>query len=101
MDKVLGMLGMAKRAGKVISGSFLCEKAVRNQQSALILVATDMSENAKQDMIRLCGHHGVQYIEYADKEALGRSVGAGERAVISVNDRNFADAVLAKYAKAE
>lgn len=55
MDKVLGMLGMAKRAGKVISGSFLCERAVREKQSALILIAADMSENAKQDIIRLCG----------------------------------------------
>lgn len=101
MDKVLGMLGMAKRAGKVISGSFLCEKAIRDGQAALVLIAADMSDNAKQDIIRLCGHNGVHYIEYADKEALGNSIGAGERAVISVNDRNFADAVLAKYAKSK
>lgn len=101
MDKVLGMLGMAKRAGKVTSGSFLCEKAIRAKESKLIVLAADAAENAKQEMLHLCKRFGVPYIEYAEKTALGNSIGAGERAVVSVNDENFAQALLAKYSKTE
>ena len=99
MDKILGMLGMAKRAGKVTSGSFLCEKAIRQKDAQLIVIARDAADNAKQDMIHLCKRFGVSYIEYAEKTALGNSIGAGERAVVAINDQNFAQALLAKYSK--
>ena len=101
MDKVLGMLGMAKRAGRVTSGAFLCGRAVREGLAQLVIIAKDISENGKKDIIGLCSHYQVQYIEYADKLALGNSIGASERAVVSVNDRKFADAILAKHASAQ
>ena len=42
MNKALGMLGLAKRAGKVTSGEFLCEKAIKQGQSKLIIIASGM-----------------------------------------------------------
>lgn len=101
MDKVLGMLGMAKRAGKVAGGTFLSEQAVRQGQAQLLIIAKDISENGRADIVGVCRRYRVQYIEYADKLALGNSIGASERAVVSVNDKKFADAILAKYASAQ
>lgn len=48
MDKVLGMLGMAKRAGKVTSGAFLCGRAVREGLAQLVIIAKDISEMGKR-----------------------------------------------------
>ena len=39
MDKALRLLGLATRAGKVVSGGFLTEKLVKSGQARLVIVA--------------------------------------------------------------
>lgn len=93
-SRFLGMLGLAKRAGKVTSGEDLCKKAVQNGTSRLIIIASDASDNTKKSMINSCTYYGVRYAEASDKSALGKYTGAQSRAVVSVNDDNFAEAIL-------
>ncbi len=101
-DKILSMTGLAKNAGKVTSGAFVCERDIRSGRSKLIIIAKDISDTGKKAIIDACRHYSVKYIEYADMYALGSAIGAqGVRAVVSVNDKNFADAVLNKYAELE
>ena len=95
-DKFLGMLGLAKRAGKVITGEDLCSKAVKKGASRLIIIACDASDNKKKSITDSCKFYNVRYIEAADKAELGRYTGADSRAVVSVNDDNFAKAILDK-----
>lgn len=97
MDKVLGMLGMAKKAGKVITGAELCEKAVRDGKAKLVIIAEDISENGKKAIVDCCRHYRVEYIQYSDKEKIGQFTGASQRAVAAVTDSGFAHAVLNKY----
>ena len=47
-DRVLSMLGIAARAGKVASGEFSTEKAVKAGKAYLVLTAEDASENTKK-----------------------------------------------------
>lgn len=99
-DKILSMLGLAKKAGKITSGAPLCEKDIKSKKSKLIIISTDTSENSKKSIIDACQYYKIEYIEYSDKEMLGKSIGTdGFRTVISINDKNFADAVLIKYAE--
>ncbi len=99
MDSVLGMIGFAKRAGKVVTGTELCEAAVKNGKSRLIIIAGDISENGRKSITDACKYYKVKYIRYGDKAQLGKITGADERAAVSVNDGNFARAVLKKYAE--
>ena len=97
MDKLLQMIGMAKRAGKVITGEMLSEKAVKAGESFLVIIAADISDNGRKSIINSCNHYNVEYIEYADRALLGKFTGGGERTVISINDRGFADTIKSKY----
>lgn len=97
MDKVLGMLGMAKKAGKITSGGFLSEKSIKCGESRLIIIASDASDNAKKAIINSCKYYDVEYIEYSDMELLGKFCGSGKRAVVSVNDDSFAAAIMKKF----
>lgn len=97
MDKLLQMLGMAKRAGKVVTGEMFSEKAVKSGESSLVIISHDISENARKSIVNACEYYNVEYIEYADRSLLGKFTGGGERTVVSVNDRGFADAIKAKY----
>lgn len=96
MDKALGMLGLAKRAGKVTTGEYLCDKAIKSGQSHLIIIARDISEGGKKSVCDACAYYGVPYIEYATAEELGRITGTDRRCVASVNDENFKNAILSK-----
>lgn len=94
MDKALQMIGMAKRAGKVTTGEFLCERSIKSGESVLIIIASDISGSSRKSIVNSCQYYNVNYIEYADKAQLGQYTGGGERAVVSVNDRGFAAAVM-------
>lgn len=101
MDKVLSMIGMAKKAGRVTSGGFLSEKSIKAGESALVIIASDISDRGKKTITDSCKYYGVKYIEYADSEKLGKITGGGNRMVVSINDEGFAAAVLEKYSAAE
>lgn len=53
MDKkVLQMLGLCQRAGKLSSGETGCLAAVRDGSAELIIVADDASDNTKKKICR-------------------------------------------------
>lgn len=96
MNKVFGMLGLAKRAGKVQTGEFLCDKAIKSGQSRLIIIASDISENSKKAICDACNYYSVEYVEYGTAEELGKITGSSTRVVVSVNDDSFKNAILSK-----
>ena len=99
LDKALGMLGLAKRAGKISGGSELCEAAVRSGSAKLVIIASDISENGRKAITDCCTYYNIRHITYADKLSLGRAVGAKMRAVVSVNDLGMADAIADRIAR--
>ena len=49
LNKQLSLLGLAMKAGKVVSGEFAVEKYVKEGKStSLVLVAEDASKNTKK-----------------------------------------------------
>ena len=98
MNKLLGMLGLAKRAGKVSTGTFICEKMIKSGAARLVILAEDASDNTAKAIKNACHSYGVELIQYSDKADLGHFAGAkADRAVVSVNDNNFAKAILDIY----
>ena len=101
LNKLLGMLGLAKRAGKISTGSFICTKEIRSRRAKLVLLAGDASDNTKKAISDSCRYYDVKLIEFSDMASLGHATGGGDRAVISVNDYNFAKAILDIYISSE
>lgn len=97
MDKVLQMIGMSKRAGKIVTGEFLCEKSIKLGKSKLIVIAADASNASKKSITDACIYYNIEYMEYSSKESLGNITGGGSRAVVSVEDSGFAKAIKIKY----
>lgn len=52
-DKALSMLGLAARAGRIVSGEFTVEKEVKSGRAYLVLIAEDASENTRKNF-RIC-----------------------------------------------
>lgn len=98
MNKLLNMLGLARRAGKISQGSFICSKTIKSGMAQLVILATDASENTKKSIRNTCNFYNTRLIEISQMSELGHAVGAdAPRSVISVNDKNFAKAILDIY----
>ena len=44
-DKALRLLGLATRAGKVITGIELCEKAVKSKKAKLVIITKETAKS--------------------------------------------------------
>lgn len=88
-NKKLRMLGLAARAGKVITGLDLCEKAIRRNKAKLIILAEDAADSTKK---QFCAYNlPVLYVQ--DKETLGKYTGKEYRSVCVVCDAGLAKAI--------
>ena len=48
MNKFFSLLGLCKRAGKLVAGEVAAEQAVRKKQAFLLILAQDASKNTKK-----------------------------------------------------
>ena len=49
-NKALSMISIAAKAGKVVSGGFLCEKAVQEGSAYLIIIADNAAKNTRKKL---------------------------------------------------
>lgn len=93
MDRVLSLLGLAKKAGKVRDGSFAVEESVKKGKAILVVVAHDVSGSSGKKLKDMCRFYGVSLLFYATKESLGAALGKEYRAAAAVEDQGFADLI--------
>lgn len=98
-NKVLSLLGLATKAGKVASGEFSTKKSVKTGKGFLVLVADDASQNTRKKFQNMCDFYEVPIYFIANKEELGRFCGKEFRASLAVQDENFAKAMLKELQK--
>jgi ribosomal protein L7Ae-like RNA K-turn-binding protein len=92
-DKIKGMVGLAVKAGKAVSGSFAVEGAVRRGRARLVLVDGRASANRLRETESMCAHHGVECVRLEDSGMLEDLLGRENRTVMAILDEGFAVAI--------
>lgn len=100
MDKALGMIGLARRAGAVFSGSEIVLKAIKSRKAKLVILASDASQATKKAITDSCRFYRTECMEYSDKESLGTCIGGSSCAAVAIGDKNLAGAVRGKINEA-
>jgi len=99
MDKVLGMLGLAKKAGKLEVGEEPVAAAARAKDARLLILASDAAENSYRRLRHFADAGACLYAKIdATKEQLGRAVGRTQCAMVAITDIGFAESVAKKLA---
>lgn len=93
-NRVISLIGLSMKAGKIASGEFATEKAVKTMKACLVIVSIEASENTKKQFRNMCSYYQVPYAEYGGKEELGRAIGKEFRASLAVTDENLAKALI-------
>ena len=75
-EKLLGAMGLAKRAGKLVTGAQMCEETIRAGNAIVTLLCSDMSENSLKKLHAALRNSDSPYIELCDtKEELAKRFG--------------------------
>lgn len=92
-DKLLSLLGIAAKAGRLVCGSFVVEKTVKAGKACCVIVSEDASDNTKKDFRDMCAWYHVPMLFYGSRGELGHAIGKGERVVAAITDSGLAEAV--------
>lgn len=93
-NKILGLLGMAKRAGFIIQGFDAAVKATADKKAVLVLAAEDVSEKTKKEWKFETKNFPLTALPFT-KEILGQALGSAKPiGLIALCDDGFAGAVL-------
>jgi ribosomal protein L7Ae-like RNA K-turn-binding protein len=86
----MSLLGLANRAGKVISGEELTVKQIRGGNAKLILLSADASRNTAKKITDKCNSYEVPLKIVENRHLLGQAIGKEARVVVAVMDDGFA-----------
>ncbi|HOJ11985.1 MAG TPA: ribosomal L7Ae/L30e/S12e/Gadd45 family protein [Clostridiales bacterium] len=93
-NRIYPFLGLAAKAGKLISGEEACERAVKSGKVCLILVAEDAANNMKMRFENMCKYREVDIRIFGERELLGKFTGKDMRVVIGILQKEFAKQLL-------
>lgn len=96
-NNILGLIGLAMKAGKVCFGADSVEENVIKQKVKLLIISEDSSERTKNKFINICKKYNVPVIIDGDIETLSKSIGKSNKAIIGIKDINFAESIQKKY----
>ena len=73
-NKTLSLLGLAQKAGRIASGEFSTEKAVKEGRAFLVIVSEEASANTSKKFVNMCTYYRVPCWKYKE-----RGTGSGHR----------------------
>lgn len=93
MNRMLNMLGLCMRAGKIISGEKACVQAVRTGGACAVVLDRAAAKNAVKAVTDACAFYEVPLL-YAPEDELGYAIGKPGRMVAAITDPSMADRIL-------
>lgn len=94
---MLGLIGLATRAGKIVSGEEKVYLDLKNNNSHLIILSSDASQNTSKKAFDKCSFYNKKLIVFSDRYSLGRYTGKEFSVLLSVCDKNFSEQILKLY----
>lgn len=96
INGVYSAIGMANRAGELVTGTDGCLRAVRAGVVKLVVLSEEASENTRKKIINACRFRDITCLEYGKGGMLGKMTGKAHRIVIGVKDKNLSKLILSK-----
>lgn len=88
-EQLLNLLGLAQRAGKLVSGEDLVIKSIQSNQAQLVFLAQDAGPNLKKTIEDKSRYYQKMVVDQFTTHELSLAIGR-QRKVLSVVDSGFA-----------
>ncbi len=101
VNKLYSMMGIAEKAGKIASGEFSTEKAIKDGKACLVILASDASENTRKHFSDMCAYRNIPICICGSKGELGHAIGKEMRVSLAVTDRGLAESIRKRMKEAD
>ena len=93
-EKIYSFLGLATRAGKIVSGDDSTLLELKRGKVNLVIIAEDASDNTKKLFKDKSSFRSIPYVYFSTKLQIGLAIGKAPRAVLGVKDKAFANRII-------
>ena len=100
-ERLLGYLGLATKAGKLVTGYNTCLDMIPRGKLKLIILADDVGENTKKKFEQKCSSYGIEIREGIDADRMSKACGKREKGIFGITDKGFAKSLMTLLDKAE
>ncbi|MFI3615785.1 YlxQ-related RNA-binding protein [Streptococcus uberis] len=88
LQRLANLIGLAQRAGKIISGEELVVKAIQGNQINLVFLANDAGPNVTKKVTAKCKYYNVEVSTVFNALELSAALGK-PRKVVAIADAGF------------
>lgn len=100
-DKLLSLLGICRKAGKLESGFDVAAESVKKRKAALVLTAADLSPKSRKEIEFIAAREHIEVISVpASIDEIGGKTGR-RAGVLTVMDKGLAQAVKTEACRAD
>jgi hypothetical protein len=93
LEKALGLLGLARRSGKLAVGASAVEQLVHRGRRPVVIVARDAGASQRRRLLALQPVRG--FVDDAfDRATLAQKLGRGELVVVAVSEPGFVSGLI-------
>lgn len=88
-NKILGLIGLCAKAGKITSGTEACMECINKHKAKLVIISVDCSDKTKENFKYLCSKQNVPILEYETTNQLSNAIGKQNKAVICIKSKDI------------
>lgn len=92
-NKVLGLIGLCTKAGKICFGTDACTDLIQKRKVDLVIVANDASDRTKRNFEFICNKNDTKICSFGTIESLSKAIGKNNKAVIGIKNKDFANQI--------
>ncbi|MCF7923903.1 MAG: YlxQ-related RNA-binding protein [Candidatus Izimaplasma sp.] len=92
--KILSILGLCKRANRLVSGEGFALEKIKSNKAKLVFLASDAGVNTTKRIKDKSSFYNVFVIDSFSTDELSKAIGKNNRKVIVVTDSGFAKKIM-------
>lgn len=96
MNSIATLLGMATKAGRLVSGTAAVEAGLKRHQVLLVICAADLAPRTIRNFNFWCEKYQASFFCYGTRSELGKWIGRPERGLIGITGADFAGAIRSR-----
>ena len=91
MEKILSLLGFAKKAGKLVTGTNAVLRSILYGDAYLVIITDDAGSSVKDKFKRICAENDVKLYILGNSKDLERATGEENKVIYSITEKGFSD----------
>lgn len=93
-EKLKGYLGLATKAGKLVTGYNTCLDMIPTGKLKLVILATDVGENTRKKIEQKCASYDVPFRIGLDADSMSKACGKSDKGVFGIVDKGFSKSII-------